>query len=129
MKGIIFIFVLFMSSAYAAAEDTPSPMPLDTQEQAAQINRALTALDNYKASINQFVADKTAECMKAIGNPDFCSCIANKSPGNISFVGYVQIVTKTKEELEYDSLTPEHKKMVDLSRTARDQCVNWKGKH
>jgi hypothetical protein len=66
--------------------------------------------------------------MKAFGNTEFCECIADKSPVAINFVGYVTILAETKEDLKYDQLSPDDKKLFDATRAARDECVNWKGK-
>jgi hypothetical protein len=35
---------------------------------------------------------KEAQCMKAVGAKEFCSCIADESPEGIDFVDYVRIV-------------------------------------
>jgi hypothetical protein len=127
-KFALMSLLFFSSPLYAAESAAPPPMPLEVQEKAAAINNTLTALETLKTSLDQLTVQKTNECMKAIGNTEFCTCIANESPGSISFLGYVEILTKTKEQLQYDLLTPENKKLVDVTRTARDHCVNWKGK-
>ena len=61
--------------------------------------------------------------MKAIGNPEFCNCIAQKSPVAVDFVQYVEILSRTKEELNYDRLSREDKEIVETTRKSRDLCV------
>jgi len=41
-------------------------MPLEQQEQAEQFSKAITALNNYKASIEQQVQNEVNQCMKAM---------------------------------------------------------------
>jgi hypothetical protein len=39
------------------------------------------------------------------------------------FVGYVSIVTRTKDDLGYDKLSPRDKQTIDITRNARDACL------
>jgi hypothetical protein len=63
------------------------------------------------------------QCLTAVGNEALCTCLTEKLPMRINFVQYVSIITLTKEELGYDKLSPDDKKMVDLTRSTRDQCI------
>src|SRR5262245_28852693 len=61
--------------------------------------------------------------MAAVASEAFCECLGQKLPVAINFVDYVGIITRTKEELKYSTLSAEDKGVVDITRKARDQCV------
>src|SRR5262245_11528756 len=66
--------------------------------------------------------EKRLQCVTAVANEPFCECLEQNLPV-INFVDYVQIVTRTKEELKYNTFSGEEKAVVDKTRTVRDQCV------
>jgi hypothetical protein len=66
---------------------------------------------------------KKMECVTAIANEALCECLTRNLPVTVSFVNYVVIVTQTKEDLKYASLSAEDKSIVDNTRNARDKCV------
>jgi hypothetical protein len=63
---------------------------------------------------------KLAQCMKAIGNERFCSCIADESPSSIDFVGYVRILSSSSAPVSADD-----KALFDASKDSMDECVDW----
>lgn len=63
------------------------------------------------------------QCLTAIANEPLCACLAQRLPMTINFVQYVSIITLTKDELGYDKLSLEDKKIVDLTRGTRDRCI------
>jgi hypothetical protein len=67
--------------------------------------------------------EKRLQCLTAVANEPFCECLRRNLPVVINFLGYVHIVTQTKEELKYNTLSAEDKKIVDSTRNARDQCI------
>lgn len=95
------------------------------QEQERQ--RALDDFDNASKAALQAVDNlgkaKKRACLTAVANEALCSCLSEKLPLKISFSDYVAIVTVTKEELGYEKLSPDDKKIVDLTRGTRDQCI------
>ena len=64
--------------------------PALTQEEAAQPD--LQAAEEVGQAEVEMRDTKEAQCMKAIGAKEFCSCIADESPEDIDFVDYVRIV-------------------------------------
>jgi hypothetical protein len=40
----------------------------------------------------------------------------------------VSIAAGTKDDFKYDQMSPDDKKLFDATRSARDECVSWKGK-
>lgn len=131
IKSILFLFFLLAPATYAADKTdrtTPPPMPLDLQESDHILNKALGEIENLRLMTENITVEKKNECMKAIGNTDFCECIVESVPIAVSFLGYVNILVKTKDELNYNTLSVEDKMLVDKSRVARDKCVTWKNK-
>jgi hypothetical protein len=61
-------------------------------------------------------AIKEAQCMKAIGAKEFCSCIADESPSGIDFVDYVRIVSDRSAPISADD-----KALVEASM---DKCAS-----
>jgi hypothetical protein len=125
------LLVLLVPCGHAQAQaqnETPPPMPLDQQEQLERLQKFKDSANALLNQVDVMTASKKNQCMKAFGNTEFCECIAEKSPVAITFVGYVSIVAGTKEDLKYDQLSPDDKKLFDATRAARDECVNWKGK-
>ena len=126
--ALFFLFLALPVSALAQSGVAPPPMPLERQEQVEQLNKAQSAIDNIIANIDESTTIKKDQCMKVFGNTAFCNCIAEKSPVGITFVGYISIVIGTKEDLKYDMLSSDDKKLIDVTRKARDECVSWKSK-
>jgi hypothetical protein len=96
---------------------------LEQQEQLNQIEKAVTAIDDLAALTDKMGKEKRHQCMTAVANEPFCECLGEKLPVVINFLGYVHIVTQTKEELKYNTLSAEDKRVVDNTRNARDQCL------
>ena len=61
--------------------------------------------------------------MAAVAHESLCECLGRNLPVVVNFVGYVTIVTQTRNELKYDTLSAEDKGLVDNTRKARDQCL------
>ena len=77
-------------------------------------------------STDQKKAQIKNDCMMAIGGEIFCSCIADMLPSDVtSFSVYVQIASTTKDQFQYDTLSPRDRKSVDSTHAARDLCLNW----
>jgi hypothetical protein len=120
--------LVFMLPGYAVAQsETPPPMSLEQQEQLEAKERLSNTIGRLGAALIEFTAAKKTQCMKAFGNTEFCDCIANKSPTGVDFFEYVAIVAGTKEDFKYDQRSADDKKLFDATRTARDECVSWKG--
>ena len=96
---------------------------LEQQEQLNQIEKALSAIDQLQVLTDKMAKEKRLQCMTAVANETFCECLSQNLPVPINFVNYVAIVTQTKEELKYSTLSAEDKRIVDNTRSARDQCL------
>ena len=95
-------------------EEQERQKAMDNFDRAAK--SALQAADNLTKATKR-------QCLIAVSNEPLCSCLSEKLPMMVNFVQYVSLVTMTKEELDYAKLSLADKKVVDLVRAARDQCI------
>jgi SET domain-containing protein len=123
MKKLL-LFIFLISGAYTNASAV-EPTPLEKQEQIDNSKKVSALLEQAKTALNSEAQTSESQCMKAIGNSEFCKCIAWQNPG--SFVQYVLILSKSKEELNYDRLSKDDKLLVDNTRKARDKCAPLNG--
>lgn len=119
VKTVFILLLLGSNAAYAA--NTAKPTQLELQEQMDSGKKAIGALNQMDAILNAQVAETEGQCMKAVGAPEFCKCISWQAPGN--FIQYVAILSKTKDELNYENLPKGDKELVDNIRKAREKCV------
>jgi hypothetical protein len=125
------IFAVLLFPVHAAAQmmrETPPPGPLQEQEDAENIGKAIDAIVNAIREGDNRYNTKKIQCMKAIGNTEFCGCVADNTFDGVTFLQYVMITTGTKEDFKYDQLSQKEKEIFDATRAVRDKCVNWEGK-
>jgi hypothetical protein len=115
-KAVRLIFALV---AIAFATPTYSET-LEQQENLNQMEKADEVINQFE---NKVLRERKSQCMAAVASEAFCECLRQKLPWPLNFVGYVTIVTQTKEELKYNILSADDKKVVDVARKARDQCL------
>lgn len=84
-----------------------------------QLERQLRELKQVQKSSGA----KMEQCMSATGVKNLCSCLTEKLPADITFEQYVHSVVGTKQELGYDGMSVEQRKLVDAAVAARDACV------
>jgi hypothetical protein len=99
------------------------PLTLEQLEQLQTFDEARNSLDRLRAMVEIGTREKRTQCIRAFGAPGFCECLTTNLPVGASFQGYVQIVTTTKTDLQYQSLSVEDRKMVDAVTKARETCV------
>jgi hypothetical protein len=123
------LFVLFSASVVSADTEKPaakSTLDASTNEgvqQGQSLQNVLSSIDDLKATVEKHSKKKYADCMKAFGSATFCSCLRDKSPIGIDFSGYIQIVTASKEELQYDTMSKENKEVIDNTLAVHDACA------
>lgn len=110
-------------TAKAEGDADGKSLSLDDAEQLRALAEAKNKLTELGQQIDKWTNDKKLDCLAAVDDLEFCTCIAHTSPIGINFVGYVQIVTQTKEQLGYDQLSKEDQGMIDNTRAAREKCV------
>jgi hypothetical protein len=109
MAGGIRVAIVFLAALSGYAESQDSATGRTPSEGLGVLHRVLNMAEK-----------KEDQCMRAIGNGQFCRCIATKLP-SIDFVQYVEMVAKTDAETE--GLAPETKQTITLARKCRDLCV------
>ena len=114
-RTIVLIALIFSSPALCQTLQVQERQKARDQFDSAA-KAALQALDDMGKATKR-------QCITAVANETLCTCLTEKLPIKINFVQYVSIVTLTKEELGYGKLSPDDKKVVDLTRGARDQCI------
>src|SRR5262245_55213723 len=111
----VFVAVAFGTPTYSQT--------LEQQEQLNLFEKAISKADQLRALVERIGQERRSQCMAAVASEAFCECLGQKLPVAINFVDYVGIITRTKEELKYNTLSAEDKGVVDITRKARDQCV------
>jgi hypothetical protein len=108
-RGVAVAVISFaVLAGYAEAQDKP------TEETAA---KGLQLMYDLLKTAEK----KEAQCLWAIGNMEFCRCIATKLL-SIDFVQYVQLMAKSDEEI--DNLSTEDKNKLEVARKCRDLCTS-----
>lgn len=123
MKKLLIFLLLCSSGAYATDASTSTKKSLEHQEQIEASKKALVLLEQARSLLEEEALESESQCIKAVGISEFCKCISWKSPGN--FIQYVTIISQTKDELNYDRLSKDDKKVVDNVRNAREECINY----
>lgn len=66
---------------------------------------------------------KMDHCMKAVAREKFCTCVSDNLPREVSFEQYVHTLVTAREKLGYETMTPEQKKVVDVTLDTREKCI------
>lgn len=118
---------LLIISQYSVAQEKAGtavkPMPVETVHQLDSFEKALDATKELELLVERISKQKFSDCMKAFGNPEFCQCLRDNSPVGIDFVGYIKVVTTTKDDLGYSNTDNETKQLIDNTIKAREVCV------
>ena len=120
-RTAILIAVLACSATPPVASREPS---LEELEMGYRLDQATRAFDSHNLSIEQISADFEYRCLRAIGDPALCGCLVEKRPYILRFEQYIGISSRTKSELDYETLSTSGKKIVDTVYRVRDSCIN-----
>lgn len=116
--------VLFAVLALSAATPVQGREPsLEELEMEHRLDQASRIFEKHDLSIEQISADFNYRCLRAIGDSAFCECLVKKRPYILRFEQYVGISSRTKAELDYDTLSDNGKKIVDDVILVRDECI------
>lgn len=63
------------------------------------------------------------QCQKAFPDKKFCDCLSSRIPMVLTITQYAFILTSSLAELQYDQLTEDEQKMIDITRWARESCA------
>jgi hypothetical protein len=117
------LFRVVISLCVVAFPALASPQTLDQQEQQRALEKGLSQLDEATLLFERASKERMRHCIAASANQRYCDCVLSKIPAIVSYLGYVQIVTQTKEELGYAQLSSDDKKVIDATRRGRDTCA------
>ena len=73
--------------------------------------------------VSREVQERSIQCQKAFPNKVFCDCLSNRIPMILTITQYAFILTGSLAELQYDQLTEDEQKMIDITRAARESCA------
>ena len=116
--ALLTVFVLSTTSQGQSSE--PSLQQLEMEH---LLEQASQAFEKNDLSIEQISADFKYRCLRAIGDTAFCECLVKKRPYILRFEQYIGISSRTKAELEYDTLSDYSKEIVNEVFVVRDECV------
>jgi len=80
-------------------------------------------MERSERSIEEISVDFQYRCLRAIGDTTFCECLVKKRPYTLRFAQYIEISSRTKAELDYDTLSDYGKVIVNKAFRLRDECV------
>jgi len=121
LTGHLFVALATMLGAAAAwAEEAAYPLPPQVQWQDAA-GATYSAIGSLPVA--EITQAKLDACLKASGNHKFCRCLSAKLPVGLTFDGYIQSVTKSRQQLGYDGFSDNEKRMIDMAFAIRNQCV------
>lgn len=114
---------IILCSTYSLAQQGK---PLEQLNKETQYKKAIAAADNALLALKALTAERALQCEKAVGNRNFCECLAENVPFDFDFNQYVAIMTRTKQENGYSSLNIKQKTSYDIVPKVRDTCVTKK---
>ena len=106
--------------AFQVAAGTPTKAEID---RAKALAKALGAYEETDLAITSMVEARVDDCLNAFGHTTYCECMDVRLAPGLPFMGYVHIVTKTRNEIGYNKLSDDEKAMVDSAYEAREICV------
>ena len=112
--------VVVLSATARAQGREPS---LEELEMEHLIEQASRAFENHDLSIEEISAGFHYRCLRAIGDTAFCECLVEKRPYILRFEQYIAISSRTKAELDYDTLSDYSKEIVNKAFLVREECV------
>lgn len=92
--------------------------------QLQNLESVLRTVDSVRAALDADVKAFQTACMKAFGAGRFCSCINERRASAFSFLDYIAITTRTREENNYSKLEPKMQGAYDKIAVIRDECVS-----
>ncbi len=121
LYSTVALLAVFMSTV--TAQERPREPSLDELEVGHLIDRASRVFEQHGLPIEEMSVDFQYRCLRAIGDTLFCECLLEKRPYTLRFHQYIGISSRTKTELDYDTLSDSGKAIVDRVFLVRDDCV------
>lgn len=127
MKKFCVAVLLSLVASLAFAQASPSLEQLkkegELNSKIEQNQKAIDAADNLMKIVETMGRARNLACMKAFGQPKFCTCLSDNLPVIFNFTHYVAITTQTKEENSYSTMHVNDRKAYDMVGPIRDKCV------
>ncbi len=115
------LLAVFVSTA--TGQERPREPSLEELEVEHLIDQASKVFEQHGLPIEELSVDFQYRCLRAIGNTLFCECLLRKRSYTLRFQQYIGISSRTKAELDYDTLSDFGKAIVDRVFLVRDDCV------
>ena len=96
---------------------------LESVKEQEKFDEVFELLDKAELALKSASRVRRADCLKAIGDENFCTCIDNKLAVAWTFSDYVAIATRSKDDNGYGQLDPKLQTAYDNVPPARDECV------
>lgn len=122
-RSIVKAFVALALTACISNAYAENPETIGSIENTQVIKNAMDEPNKIMATMEENSRERRAECLKAFGHQEFCTCIFDKMPVAWNFQQYIAIATKTKTVNGYEALDDEYKQAYDMVRPIRDECV------
>ena len=117
--ALLLAVILISASAYGQDRE-PS---LEELEMERLLEQASGMFEKRALSIEEISADFEYRCLRSIGDTPFCECLVRRRPYPLRFEQYIGITSRTRSELDYDTLGDVSKAVVDKVFALRDECV------
>lgn len=73
--------------------------------------------------VERAAQQKSIQCMRAFPHQQFCRCLGNQLPMVLTIAQYTAIVTTSREQIGYEGMSSEEKKVIDITRESRETCA------
>jgi hypothetical protein len=123
---VVFLVSFLFFFGLAEAEQQPKadkPLTKEQIEQLESLDTLLESFEDLKRTGEAMTKTRGNDCIKSFGHEEFCSCLNKNMAIGLSFREYIVVTTSTKEELGYESLSGDIKKLVNSALSVREQCV------
>lgn len=115
----IVLVLALISSGPAKGESLPTIKDLEKKE-LEQLNVEGTLWGEVQNAGNKI----RFSCLKAFPDESYCNCLGEKLPLSLTFPQFVAVVSTTKRDLGYATLTSDGMKLIDIARSVRETCVS-----
>ncbi len=115
------LLAVFLSTV--TAQERPREPSLEELEVEHLIEQASRVFEQHDLPIEEMSVDFQYRCLRAIGDTPFCECLLRNRPYTLRFQQYIGISSRTRAELDYDTLSDFGKVIVDRVFLVRDDCV------
>jgi hypothetical protein len=90
-------------------------------EQNESFEKIKNSLEQLKVSAEKITTQKYYDCLKVVGNNQFCTCIRDNLPVSVDWDMYNFILTSDKQALR-NNVNENDKNLIELTFKARNMC-------